>query len=311
MPIEQTLPEWVAAEERGTMNMLRFMTFISLQLGRPLSRLVLYGIAAYFFLFAPTPRRHMRKYLRHALRRNPSFVDRFRLLLSFASTIHDRVYLLNDRYDLFDISLEGVEFVAAHVDRGEGVFLMGAHMGSFDIVRATGMRQPGLQVTMAMYEENAHKINAMLCAINPRLAPDVIPLGTIDSMLQIQARLAAGACVGVLGDRTIGADALQRVDFLGAPAWFPTGAMRAAAMLRYPVVFMVGLYRGSNRYQIVFQELADFSQTTHADRGNAVRVAIERYAGLLARQCTVNPYNWFNFFDFWQEPPAPTSIGKA
>src|ERR1017187_9087599 len=153
-------PGWVTAPERGTMNMLRAMTFISLKMGRGVGRIALYGIAGYFYLFAPTPGRHMRKYLRHALRREPTRLDRFHLLLSFASTIHDRVYLLNEQYDLFDISLEGEDIVKARVDRGEGIFLMGAHMGSFEIMRAVGRRQPGLKVAMAMYEDNASKINS-------------------------------------------------------------------------------------------------------------------------------------------------------
>jgi predicted LPLAT superfamily acyltransferase len=90
-------PEWTRYRERGTATMLRVMTFISLRLGRPAGRVVLYGIAAYFFLFAPTARRHMRAYLRRALGREPGPRDRFRLILSFAATIHDRLYLISER----------------------------------------------------------------------------------------------------------------------------------------------------------------------------------------------------------------------
>lgn len=304
-------PGWTGARERGSMSMLRLMTFISLKLGRGAGRVVLHGIAAYFYLFAPTPGRHMRNYLRRALRREPTHLDRYRLLLYFASTTHDRLYLLNERYDLFDVSLEGVDAVKTLVDRGEGVFLMGAHMGSFEIIRAVGLRQPGLKVAMAMYEDNARKINSLLASINPRLTADIIPLGTIDSMLQVQTRLDQGTCVGVLGDRTIGEESVHCVRFLGAPAHFPTSAMRAAAMLRRPVVFMAGLYRGSNRYHIVFHELADFRQTARAERAAAVRTAIERYAALLERYCTSDPYNWFNFFDFWQDPASLPSAGRG
>jgi predicted LPLAT superfamily acyltransferase len=300
-------PEWAARRERGTTTMLRVMTFISLRLGRPTGRMVLYGIAAYFFLFAPTARRHMRSYLRRALGREPSPLDRYRLILTFAATIHDRLYLLSERYDLLDISLESVEVVASRFARREGAFLMGAHMGSFEVTRALGRRQPGLKVAMAMYEDNARKINTMLSAVNPRLALDIIPLGTLDSMLQIRARLDEGAFVGVLGDRTFGAERFERVEFLGSPASFPSAAMRVAAMLRRPVIFMAGLYRGGNRYHIVFEELMDFSTTMAADRDEAVRLAIKRYAAVLERYCRSDPYNWFNFFDFWQEPVAPVA----
>jgi predicted LPLAT superfamily acyltransferase len=28
-----------------------------------------------------------------------------------------------------------------------------------------------------------------------------------------------------------------------------------------------------------------------------------RYAALIDRYCRSDPYNWFNFFDFWRERP--------
>ena len=298
---------WAARRERGSLLMMRIMVFLSMRLGRRIGRIVLHGTAAYFFLFTPTVRGHMRNYLRRALGREPRAADRYRLLLSFASTIHDRLFFLSDRFGEFIISVDGTEAVAKRFQRGEGAFLMGAHLGSFEVTRALGRRQPGLQVALAMYEDNANKINSVLAAVNPGLVVDIIPLGTMDSMLKIRSRLDSGAFVGVLGDRSLGSDRFVRLQFLGAPAYFPTSAMRVAAILRRTVIFMAGLYQGGNRYRIVFEELADFSLTTAADREDALGIAIARYAGVLERYCVSDPFNWFNFFDFWQIPPAPAS----
>jgi predicted LPLAT superfamily acyltransferase len=292
--------EWIRHRERGSMMMLRAMTFLSLRLGRSGGRVFLYLIAAYFFTFAPTARRHARAYLRAVLGREPTAADRFRHVLTFATTIHDRVYLMKDRLDLFDISVDGEDLVRSALEAGTGAFLMGAHVGSFDIIRTVGRLQPGLQVAMAMYEDNARRVNAMLTAINPAAKPDVIALGHMDAMLKIQEYLGRGIFVGVLGDRTLGNEATQEVGFLGRPARFPIGAMRAAAIMRRPVIFMIGLYRGGNRYHVVFETLADFSAVEPRQRDAAVRAAIKRYAGLLEKYVRSDPYNWFNFFDFWR-----------
>src|SRR5262249_14196883 len=155
-----------------------------------------------------------------------------------ATTIHDRVYLMKNRADLFEITLDGEQYVRTALDAGNGAFLMGSHVGSFDIIRTVGERQPGLRVAMAMYEENARKVNESLAAINPEAKPEVIALGQLDAMLKIQEQLDRGTFVGVLGDRTLGNEATQRVSFLGQPARFPVGAMRAAAIMRRPVIFM-------------------------------------------------------------------------
>jgi predicted LPLAT superfamily acyltransferase len=298
--------EWLARGERGTMAMLRLMTVISLHLGRRVARLVVYGIAAYFFLFAPTARRHACAYLGRALGRPPTAADRFRHIFSFAATIHDRIYLISDRFDLFSISVEGEALVREAIENRRGAILMGAHFGSFEVTRALGRSQSGLRVVMAMYAENARKISSTLTAINPTATLDVVALGHLDAMLRLRADLDAGACVGVLGDRAPGAGATEAVQFLGATAHLPTGPMRAAATLGRPVVFMAGIYRGGNRYHIVFERLADFSATSPAERPAAIRAAISRYVGLLEQHCRRDPYNWFNFFDFWAEPrPAP------
>jgi len=292
--------EWVTHRERGSMTMLRIMAFLSLRLGRPGGRLFLHLIAAYFFAFAPTARRHSRAYLRKVLGREPTAEDRYRHVLTFATTVHDRVYLLTERFDLFDITLEGESVVQEALEKGHGAFLMGSHVGSFEMIRAIGRRQPGLRVAMAMYEDNARRLNAMLAAINPNAATDVIALGHMDAMLKIQEYLDRGTFVGVLGDRTLGNEASRRIAFLGQPARFPVGAMRAAAIMRRPVIFMIGLYRGANRYHVAFEPLADFSAVEPRQRDAAVQAALERYAALLEKHVRRDPYNWFNFFDFWR-----------
>ena len=291
--------DWVRHRERGSTALLRIMSFVSLHLGRTLSRVPLYGIAAYFFLFAPAARRSSLHYLRLALGHAPRARDRFRQVLSFATTIHDRVYLINEQFELFNITLEGEALLLGQVDSGRGALLMGAHMGSFEVMHSLGRRRRGLEVAMAMYEENARKINATLAAINPQAVTDIVPLGRIDAMLNIAERLDRGAFVGVLGDRTLGSEPVHPVTLLGERAYLPTGPMRAAAILRCPVFFMAGLYRGANNYHVVFERVADFSSLPAGSREFAVRSAIERYAAVLDRYCRSDPYNWFNFYDFW------------
>ncbi len=295
--------EWARRRERGSLLLLKVMAFLSLRLGRRLSRIILYGIAVYFVLFAPSARRNSQHYLALALHRRPTIRDRFLHILSFATTIHDRVYLINDRDDLFNITVEGDANVLARVAGGGGALLMGAHLGSFEVIRCLSRHQREIHVAMAMYEENARKISGILAAINPACVPDIISLGHIDAMLNIAERLEHGGCVGVLGDRTLASEPVQAVTVLGETAYLPTGPMRAAAILRCPVFFMTGLYRSKNNYHVVFEPIVDFSADPGRGREVAVRAAIERYAALLDRYCRSDPYNWFNFFDFWRRPP--------
>jgi len=291
---------WTQRPERSNLAILKLMVWISLHLGRPIGRIVLYGIALYFLFFAPSARRASRAYLARALGRDATWSDGFRHVLAFASTIHDRVYLLNERFDLFDIEIVGHEFVDAAVAHGQGVLLMGAHLGSFEVMRSLGRKNIGKVVSMLMYEENARKVNATLAAINPLATQDIIALGRMDSMLLAQEKLAAGHLVGMLADRGLGNDPTRSIDFLGAPAPFPVGPFRVAAMLHRPVLFMAGLYLGGNRYRIHFEPLADFSTVPRGARDAAMAAAQLNYVARLEHYCRQAPYNWFNFFDFWR-----------
>jgi len=291
---------WMLAQEKSNLRILRLMVWISLRLGRRAGRLVLAGIAAYYLLFAGRARRASRQYLSRALGRPAALADVYRHLFAFASTIHDRVYLLNDRFDLFDIEVVGGEQLLAALRHRSGALMIGAHLGSFEVLRAVGRSLAGLKVAMMMYEENARKINATLEAIHPSAGQDIIPLGRVDSMLQARDRLDRGYLVGMLADRRLGEDATVDRDFLGAPAAFPLGPFRLAAMLRRPVFFMTGLYLGGNRYRVQFEQIADFSELPGSGRDAAVLAAQSAYVERLDRYCRQAPYNWFNFFDVWR-----------
>jgi len=300
-------PDWKQRPERSNRAMLRTMTWITLSFGRRASRWVLAGISVYFLLFAPAARRASRDYLSRALGRAPRWRELFAHFHCFATTIHDRVFLLNNRFDLFTVEVHGEDLLIEVLAEGKGAFLMGAHMGSFELVRAVGRRQPGLRVGMVMYADNASKINAALAAINPDAQLDIVVLGRLDAMLQVRDRLDEGMILGMLGDRSLEVGPTRALPFLGAPAEFPIGPMRLAAMLRRPVIFMAGLHLGGNRYAIHFERLADFSHTPAGGRDAVMQTTLENYVACLERHCRATPYNWFNFYDFWQKPAGAST----
>ena len=296
---------WAGQRERSNLPMLRLMRWIALAAGRRVSRWMLHPIALYFLLVGTEPRRQSRRYLERALDRRPTWRDAYRHFHAFAATVLDRVYLLRERFDEFEFTASGVETILGPVGRGEGVLACGAHLGSFEALRMIG-HDKGLRVAMIMYEDNARLINDTLAAIAPNAELHTIALGRVDSMLALRRWLDEGGVGGMLADRTL-PGAAQRsktivLPFLGAPARFADGPFRLAAMLRKKLVFMAGLYRGGNRYELHFAELADFSAPGSAmDRDAAIRGALERYVATIETLCRAAPYNWFNFYDFWAD----------
>ena len=293
--------EWRRRRERGSLPLIRFIVWASLRFGRTASRVLLRGIVAYFLASGGTARRASRAFLERSLGRAPTLAEQYRLLFSFAACLHDRIYFLKGRFELFDIGIHGAELIGA-----DSALLMGAHLGSFEALRACGRHLAERRVVMAMHEENARQTNSVLVAIDPSAMQDVVTLGRPQSMIDLARRIEEGAVVGMLADRTLGDEPMAMVDFLGEPAPFPTGPMRVAAALRSRVVFMAGLYRGGNRYEIRLEPLADFSALeglSRDERQRRVQEAVLAYARRVEHYAREAPDNWFNFHDFWGRAP--------
>ncbi|MEO7056599.1 MAG: acyl-CoA synthetase [Caldimonas sp.] len=308
---------WTARRERSNLPMLRLMRWIAMAAGRRASRLLLGPIALYFVVFGGDARRASRAYLARVLGRPATWRDGYAHVFTFASTVLDRVYLLQERFDEFRFEASHPEAVMAPFARGEGVLAFGAHLGSFEALRMIG-HDKGLRVAIVMYEDNARLINDTLAAIAPKAKLHTIGLGRIDAMLSLRQWLDDGGLAGLLADRTLPGSSQRSksvaVNFLGAPALFPDGPFRLAAMLRRKVVFMAGIYRGGRDYDLRFIELADFGEPqkmTGAERDAAIRVALERYVATLEALCREAPYNWFNFYDFWADADALSDAAPA
>ena len=302
--------QWSQTRERSNRLALKLMAWIAVHLGRRIARLVLYPITWYFLLFSPGPKRQTRRYLRRALGREPGWAEHFRQVHAFASVVLDRVYLARGDLSMFDIQVTGGDLVHQLLADGRGAFMLGAHIGSFEALHAVGKGEQ-LPVAMVMFPDNARMIHGVLQAIAPNLALEIIAIGRPGSTLAIRDWVDKGGLVGVLGDRVLPGNSGPRSEnialpFLGAPALFNDGPLRLAMLLKRKVMFMVGLYRGGNRYDVRFELMADFSQpeTDPARREAQLRAALNDYVARLEALCREAPYNWFNFHDFWAEDAA-------
>ena len=310
---------WARQRELSNRRQLRVMRVLATFAGRRATRLLLHPIVCAVILDRRT-RDHSARYLTRALGRPATWGDVYRHLHTFAATVLDRVYLLQERFDLFRFEASGVETILEPFARGEGVLAFGAHLGSFEALRMIG-HDKGLRVAMIMYEDNARIINETLAELAPRAELRTIALGRVDAMLEIRRWLEDGGVAGLLADRSLPGNSQRSkaipLPFLGAPALFPDGPFRLAAMLRRRVVFMAGLYRGGRDYDLRFIELADFSKLAGAgaagagERDAAIRAAMLRYVATLESLCREAPYNWFNFYDFWTDADTPNPTSAA
>ena len=292
------------ARERGGNASLRLMARIARLGGPRLCNLLLPPVALYFLLTSPTQRRHARDFQRRALGREPRFRDVWRQFHAFSAVLVDRLHFLTGRTDGFRFTVHGLDLLDARIAAGKGCVLLGAHLGSFEAMRALGASGCPVEVTALMYEGAATTANAFFAGLSEDRAASVIPLGQPDAMLRAKESLDRGGLVGLLADRMpplSSGTACRTVtaDFLGAPAAFPAGPHILAGVLGAPVLLAFALRTAPRTYEIRFEPFADRIALDRTNRAAALQTSVTRYADRLASLARAHPENWFNFHGFW------------
>ncbi len=306
--------QWIERPEGGTIFGLKLIRSFTLFFGRTAGRVALYPITLYFLIRRGPERRASRMYLSRVLGREASLWDVAKHIYSFATVTLDRVFFLSGKRERFDVRMINVECLRERWSWGNGVLVFGAHVGSFDALRAMATLRQDVTLRVVLDLEQNPALSRVLNTLNPKLAASIINArqeGTTTA-LAIKEALDERSIVTLLVDRARPGNNVINIDFLGAPAPFPTAPWQLAAALKVPVVLCFGLYMGGNRYDLHFEQ---FEDSVHLDRKNReadLRRLMERFAERLAHHARSAPYNWFNFYDFWQlHPPKDPSARLA
>lgn len=294
---------WQSRPEGGGRFALWLLRNAALFGGRGFGRFCLYPTTLYFFLRRGPERRASRAYLTRILGRAPSMAEVFRHFFYYAATQLDRVFLLSKGDHGFEIETEGLEALDQRIAMGKGVLLIGSHQGSFEALRAIGARRPDVPLRVVLDKQKTPAMTEMLEALAPEVGNRVIDAsqdGTSITLAMAEAA-AEGGMVALLADRGRSHEVLRKADFLGKPAPFPVGPWLVASALQVPVVLVFGIYLGGRRYKLVFEPMADRIDIPRHRRAQALDEYIGHYARRLEHYARVAPYNWFNFYDFWQD----------
>lgn len=304
------MPEhWSEHAERSNPLMLRLIAAIARYLGRPVARLLLWPIVAYYLCTAPAARRASREYLQRVLDRPVRWRDLFRHFHTFAAVTLDRVFLFLGDHSRLDIRVHGEDAVRGLTDGGRGSLMLVSHVGSFDVMRATAERsnEPTPPIRILMARRHGAMMQRVLESLNPEFARSIIDTSErdVDLILRLRDSVDAGQMIGIMADRLHVPDERSApVCMFGARTRLPASPWIMAALLKVPVLQCVGLYRGGNRYDLYIETLAERVDAPRGRRDEAVAAYAQAYASRLEHFARQAPYNWFNFYAFWDRDTA-------
>jgi predicted LPLAT superfamily acyltransferase len=209
--------------------------------------LILWGIAGYFFLSDRHARSASRDWFatvwaspagRAALRTRPTAWTPLRHMHGFAINMLDRMMMWLGEEHAFTIDHRGGEALLALAREGRGGILLGAHLGSFDMLRLIS-RQYGLRVNVLMYTNHSERVFRFFESLGGESSVRVIQLdpGSIQTAFEIKACLDRGEFVGILADRVHPGGRERPVEtlFVGRRAVFPLSPFLLGVVLGAPM----------------------------------------------------------------------------
>ncbi|HEY8153188.1 MAG TPA: lipid A biosynthesis acyltransferase [Myxococcota bacterium] len=307
---------WVRIAERGSLWGLRFTAWLFRSAGRGPTLVLVTAIVSYFFLTDRAGRRASAAYLRRvyateagraALGRAPTTWDSFLHYRAFALSIVDRLSIWFGKTDDFQLEIHGFEPFDRLAEGKRGAIVLGAHLGSFDVMRMLAERHETV-VNVLMFTVNAQRINQIFRELSPEVETHVIHVdpGSVEAVFEVRRCLARGEHVAILGDRMEPGDRHRscRVPLLGGEVELPQAPFLLASLLGCPVLLVVALRRGPQRYQVFTEQLAEKVQLPRLGREEVVRELLTTYAARLEHHCQRAPYEWFNFYDYWGDDPS-------
>ena len=320
--LEKTSGGWGNIPERGSLAALKFLITVYRVLGRRVCLVMVYGIAAYFTLLAHGARRASRQYLdalwntpdgRRALGRPPGLSQVRHHIHEFSINVFDRLVAWSGDLGEIEFRHRGSEVLFDLAKSGRGAFLIGAHQGSFDMMRLLASKYE-MTVNVLMFTKHATRINTFFEQLDAKSRIRVLEIepNSLKTAFMIRECIARGEFVGILADR-IHPGARDRpvaCTFLGRETYFSLSPFLLASAFGCPVVHTQCIRLDERTYESSATVLTEMLEPGLPRRKRADAL-LRAYVGEIEKTCWRVPYQWFNFYDFWPERSEATDGAAA
>ena len=286
-------------------------------------RVLAFPVGFFYWLFAKNARRVSADYFARlsAFEGTARHFSSLKHIISFALNLVEDVQAWAGKVKFQNVHWQNddVGDLVKHIDAGHGAVILISHLGNAQMLKALASAgesgtERKMRITTISDANISAGFNALLLRINKDSAFHIVSADDIgpETIFLLQSRLEAGEVVVIAGDR-VSAHTKRNVSvpFLGESAPLPYGVFLLVALLRYPTYFVNGLrlrdFSLTSRYNMyVRKNTVDFD-CPRKEREARILLAAEQYARNLEQLCVRYPYQWYNFFDFWQ----PQAVSQA
>jgi predicted LPLAT superfamily acyltransferase len=302
---------------------LHFLLMLFKILPTVILRIIAFPVGFFYFLFSKRGRTESRRFLQRAapLIENRRVAQKcrspfgpLRHIISFSLTVVEKLQAWGGRFPLKDVHYQDDDIteLKRELEDGKGVVLVFSHLGNAELLRGllsfgrTVVSRKIPLIALMDTKVTAH-FNRIIKNLNPQSDMDVIGADDISpsTTVLIEEKIASGGMFVVAGDRTSIDGKNRMIPFLGKEAPFSSGIFYMTALVNAPVYFVFALRRKDLSLRPEYDMHVHKSPLTfdcaRKERFRRSSLLIDSFASFLENYCIKHPFQWYNFFDFWQE----------
>jgi predicted LPLAT superfamily acyltransferase len=306
---------WSALAERGLYWGLRICALAYRLLGRRACMAILSLVVLYFYASAGERRRASLEFLQRASvclgrPRSIGWIDGYRHFLSFARRALDSFAAWSGAMPTGSIVMAETSLLDDAARQSRGAVFIVSHHGNVDISRAQLDAETRQRVVVLLHTRHAENYNRILREFNPDASINTFQVTEFgpDTAIALQKRVERGEWLFIAGDRTPvgGGNRVSVAPFLGVDAEFSQGPYLIAALLDCPV-YLFFCQRENDSYVLRVERLAERVLLPRGRRAEALAGYAAAYASRLEKHVLADPFQWFNFYDFWRPSQRPVN----
>ncbi len=191
--------------------------------------------------------------------------------------------------------VQGFEYLERAVRQGKGVVAGTAHFGNFDLVMQVTAAYLQTEIVAAHERLRPESLFRYVAALRHSQGIEMVAVDRAPRAI-IKA-LRAGHVAGLAFDRDITRTG-PRVNFFGAPAQLPDGAVQLSLKYGAPVIIGFAVRQRDNRCFVYIEPPIQFEKS--GDDKKDIRAGVQRIANILEKYIRRYPDQWLMFQKIWE-----------
>ena len=311
------------AEQAAGYWQLKFLLVLFKVFPVVILRVIAFPVGFFYFLFSKSVRIESRRFLQKIapLVEDPRIAKKcrsrfgpLRHIISFSLAMVEKLQTWSGRFPLKNIHYQDddIKELIRELEDGKGVVLVFSHLGNAELLRGLlsfgrTMVSRKIPFTAIIDMKVSAHFTRILKELNPQSDMDIIGAENISphTMILLEEKISDGGMLVFTGDRNSVNGKNKMIPFLGKDAPFPSGIFYMAALLNAPVYFIFSLRRKDlsvkPEYDMRVHKSPLSFDCSRKERFKRSSLLADSFAALLEGYCKERPFQWYNFFDFWQE----------